>query len=205
MNVDGWEIPELTVDMQATEIALPAMIWGGISRSRIMPGTYLFYEDDFKFQGLWAAPEKILATRCKVAVEMNWSTRDHSDYEEVLTGIYCKRVMSVYWALHGIKVIVDLNLAPYYVEGMALLGVPEGWNAYATRAHRESRMGFVEEQYRLAQQHSGLYEPFFVVYGGGKKTAAYCADRPWHHIPEHIEVARGRMKPYGWTHNAIGD
>jgi len=193
----GWEIPALDPNMQATKLELPVATWGTIGRSRRMPGTYCFYTDDKNFTALWKDPSKLLASGCKVAVEANFSTFDDDDPEAVLTTIYRKRVLSTFWQKSGIRILVDLDIAPNYLADYALLGVPRGWKAYATRSHRLSQMDAVENEYDLAVEHAGTDDIFFVVFGGSRKIHQHCLERNWIHVPEHIEVVRGRAEPYG--------
>lgn len=193
----GWEIPTLDPNMQATKLELPVATWGTIGRSRRMSGTYCFYTADKNFTALWKDPSKLLASGCKVAVEANFSTFDEDDPETVLTTIYRKRVLSAYWQKNGIKILVDLDIAPNYLADYALIGVPKGWRAYATRSHRLSQMDSVENEFDLAVEHAGTTDILFAVFGGSRKVAAHCKERGFLHIPEHIEVVRGRAEPYG--------
>jgi hypothetical protein len=192
----GWDIPALDIALQATKIETPVVTWGSIGRTRPMPGTYALYTDDFKFSALWKGPDRLVDSGCKVAVEMNWSTFDDSDPEEVLELIYRKRVISAYWQSKGVKILVDLDVAPNYLDDYALLGVPRGWRAYATRSHRLSQMNTIEDEYEVAVEHAGTSEILFAVFGGGKKVDAACKERNFIHVPEHIEVVRGRALPF---------
>jgi hypothetical protein len=192
----GWEIPTLDIATQATDVPNPAMTWGSIGREKHMPGTYMFYADDRVFNGLWKQPDKIFKSECKVVGEVNYSTFDTSTEDEVLMGIYRKRVLSKYWGSQGLKILVDLDIAPNYLDDYALLGVPKGWRAYSTRSHRLSGMEAIEREHALAVEHAGTDKLLFVVYGGSKKIAAACEERGFMRIPEHIEVVRGRADAY---------
>jgi hypothetical protein len=192
----GWDIPQLDIDMQALKITTPVITWGTIGRNRPMPGTYGFYTDDYRFTCLWKQPDLLVATGCAAAVELNYSTWDWSDPDEVLVGVYRKRVLARYWQTKGIRILVDLNVAPNYQETFGLLGVPEGWRSYATRSHRIGQMDDLEEEHEIACRHAGTRDILFAVFGGSKKVAAACKERGYLHIPEHIEVVRGRAEPF---------
>jgi hypothetical protein len=194
---EGWEIPQLDPALQATEVIAPVATWGTIGRDRHMPGTYCFYTDDYRFTGIWKHPALVVRSGCKVATEVNFSTFDDFEPEEVLKGIYRKRVLARYWQQCGIRILVDLDLAENYVADFALLGVPEGWKAYCTRSHRLSQFGSLELEYEVAVKHAGKSEILFVVFGGGKKVRSLVEERGWVSVPEHIEVVRGRAEPYG--------
>lgn len=91
---------------------------------------------------------------------------------------------------------MDLDVAPNYLD-WALIGVPKGWRAYATRSHRLSQWTSIEDEYQVAVEHAGTSDILFAVFGGSKKIHELCRDRGWPHVPEHIEVVRGRAQPFG--------
>ena len=64
---EGWEIPTLDLELQATEVIAPVTTWGAIGRKRSMPGTYVFYADDFRFTAIWKDPMMVVRSGCKVA------------------------------------------------------------------------------------------------------------------------------------------
>jgi len=183
--------------MQATKLELPVTTWGSIPRSKPMAGTYAFYTADKNFTALWKDPEPLVASGCKVAVETNFSTFDTSEPEEVLATIYRKRILSCLWQRRGVRIVVDLDIAPNYLEDFGLLGVPKGWRAYATRSHRLSQMDSVEIEYEVACEHADTDDILFAVFGGSRKVAAHCKERGFLWIPEHIEVVRGRAQAFG--------
>lgn len=175
-------IPQLDLSMQATEIVEPFLIWGSIARSKYMPGTYAFYEDDYKFTGLWADPEKLLKTGCSVAVEPNFSINDLMPPVVALYHIFQKRWLSRFWQSKGLRIIVDVNACPKYAQ-LNLLGVPKGWKAYATRIHKDMHW-ITEAEYALCREHAQT-EPLFIVYGGGNKFARQLCERHgWVWIPD---------------------
>lgn len=175
-------IPQLDLSMQATEIVDPFLIWGSIARSKYMPGTYAFYEDDDKFSNLWNDPGKLLNTGCQVAVEPNFSINDLMPPVVALYHIFRKRWLARFWQSKGLKIIVDVNACPKYAK-LNLLGVPKGWKAYATRIHKDMHW-ITELEYALCQEHA-QGDPLFVVYGGDNKFARQlCERRGWTWIPD---------------------
>jgi hypothetical protein len=195
MTADGWGIPTLDLALQAAEIVPPVVKWGTIPRG-MRAGTFHFYSDDYHWSRLWHDTQKLLDARPSVCVECNFSTHAEMPRAEALWGIFRKRTLARRWQQAGIKILVDLDVEPCFRD-LALLGVPRGWNAYATRIHRGIPFSVVEEDHALAATHAGRPDPFFVVFGGGQKIQVACRERNWPWIPEHRQVVEGRFAPYG--------
>jgi hypothetical protein len=170
-----WGIQPLDARYAATEVVGPVTKWGTAKRDAPMPGTWHFYCDDYKFASLYSHPMILPSTRPAAAVECNYSTFLPMRRWEVLAGIGRKRWLAAVWHSQGIKTFVDLNVDPAFAD-LALLGVPTGWNAYATRIHSETTKAEIMRQYAQAQKRSGLARPFFLVIGGG---------RPWRLAARH--------------------
>jgi hypothetical protein len=187
-----WEIPSLDFHRRATDLVDPVLKWG--RRRRDTPaGTVHFYTDDYKFSRLWLDPTSLFATGCRVAIEVNFSTHAGMSRAEALWGIYRKRTLSRAWQAAGIDIVVDLNVDPKFRD-LTLLGVPPGWDAYATRIHRSVPFGQVEADHAMAAAHAGRPDPSFVVFGGGQQVQRACAARDWPWIPEHWQLAE-RTRP----------
>lgn len=175
-------IPQLDLSMQANGIVEPFLIWGSIARSKYMPGTYAFYCDDYKFTGLWNDPEKLVKTGCAVAVEPNFSINDMMPPVVALYHIFQKRWLSRFWQSNGLRIIVDINVAPKYAK-INFLGVPKGWKSFCSRVHN-SYHAHLEYEYALCQEFAEC-DPLFVVYGGDNKFARQlCERRGWVWIPD---------------------
>jgi uncharacterized protein YbdZ (MbtH family) len=90
-------------------------------------------------------------------------------------------------AEQGLQYHVDLNVQPQF-SAMNLIGVPEGWRAYATRG--SGTMSWLEHDWQVAQDRAGTDDILFVVYGGGQEVRNLAAERGWHFIPERLEVVK---------------
>lgn len=164
-----YEIPTLDMDGQADAIYNPVVLWGVDKRTRKIDGsTIFFYVDDYRFEAIWSNPAQVYETGCAVVCEPNVSMYDTTPVSYGLHLIYKKRWIARYLQTLGIKTLVDLNVSAKFAE-YNLLGVPDGWNAFATRGYTE-RLFYLEDEIRLAQKISGKENPFMVVYGGGNKV-----------------------------------
>lgn len=181
-----YEIPTLDIDFQADTITNPVIVWGVEKRTRkIDGGTVLFYVDDYRFDAVWDKPEQILDTGCSVIAEPNISIYDTMPVSYALHLVYKKRWIARYLQTVGIKVLVDLNVSVKFQE-YNLLGVPEGWNAFATRGYTE-RAAYLKNEIEIAKRISGKENPFMVVYGGGQQIRKIVAENNL----IYIEQARG--------------
>ena len=184
------DIPELDIAMQATEVVEPVTRWGRISRKAEMPGTYHLFTDDYRFTMLKRRPWMLPATGCKVAVEPNFSTWPEMGRLAATDAICWKRRLARAWQDCGVRIIVDLNVDPAF-RHLSLLGVPEGWRAYATRQHRGIAPSAIEDDHRQAVAHAGTPDILFCVFGGWRKVRDLCRERGWRWTAEDIHRARG--------------
>jgi hypothetical protein len=185
-------IPTLDPEMQAGQLPALWRKWGEQCHRNpagASTGVYL-YTEDYKFSGLWAH-DWIGPGGYAVAVEPNYSSGPGMPLAVMLWGIYRKRHLARRWQRAGIRILVDLNVETEFAE-VALLGVPQGWRAYATRA-LEGHIEEVERDYGRGCERAGSSDILYVVFGGHTRTAELCADRGWAHIPERAEeVANGK-------------
>ena len=185
------DIPELLPAYQATSLVLPAVVWGDVARTTRMPGTWMFYTDDYKFNALWKSPENLVNnTRPAQVIEVNYSMGKNTPTAWVHGLLYKKRWLSRYWQSQGIKIIVDLFVAERFFE-TNLLGVPKGWKAYSTRGHSND-LDRMDDYFERACGHAGTKDILFLIYGGGKKVAEHCKERLWNHIPDKMQQVAGR-------------
>jgi len=186
-----WGIPELDVSLSMTELAMPCVAYGSISRTAPMPGTFHFYTDDYRFSRLIHHPARILASMPRAAIEANFSTGPHTSRAESLFGVFLRRRLSTLWQEWGLRIAVDLNLHDDVMD-LALLGVPIGWPSYATRTHRRTSIADTEDRFNLAVSHSRVSNPLFIVVGGGKPVKDACRERDWVYVPEHMRIVDGK-------------
>lgn len=194
-----WDIPCLLIEKQADQVPHPVITWGSQGHDRHMPGTWHFYTRDAAFEPLWRKPQRVLASGASSVVEPNFSTTDQTPLAYALWHIYRKRWLGRYWQQCGLRLFVDLNAdgrlnEPHHALGGQrpnLIGVPIGWNAFASRAHANQPENLLSE-YRVAQEHSGIQSPLFLVVGGGKEVKRLAQENGWVWVPEHLQLVHGK-------------
>jgi hypothetical protein len=191
-----WGVPTLDLGVmpEVGELPGPLHKWGTRRRGAAAAGpggTVHFYADDYKFWGLSSNPEVVLEGGFGCAVEPNFSTWEGMAKAEALWWIYSKRVVARWWQSKGLAVVVDLNVAEPF-RALSLLGVPEGWRAYATRWHRKTNPDYVRDQHDRACDRAGTDRILFAVFGGGALAAKLCEQLGAVHVPEEADAARGR-------------
>lgn len=176
-------IPTLDANFQATEEdverGLPWLKWGSSARRDKYPGRAVHcFANDHVFSALFKHPDALPNTGAAVAVEANLSTWPGQPLVESLWTIHRKRGLSASWQARGVRLLVDLNVSPS-VRPMALLGVPGGWRAYATRKHPDMPWAETHAEYELARGHAGTSDILFVVFGGGVEGKKLCRKYGW--------------------------
>jgi hypothetical protein len=195
--MNDWDVPELDPALCAARLVPPVTKWGTRRRTDPMPGTWHAYCNDFHFTHLLKRPEMLPATGCVAAVELNLSVCDETPAAEALWHTYQKRRVVRIWQQMGVAIIVDLNVGPRHAA-LNLLGVPRGWTAYATRAHREYGFDAIHDEYLRAVDHAGTEAILFCVFGGGRRRIGnLCKANGWRWVPEHRQVVAGLERPYG--------
>lgn len=187
-----YEIPTLLLDQQPSNgILLPFSGWGSSPRCKKGIATYHFYVDDYRFGALWKNPAKIIHSGCKEIVEPNYTLHLTLPLAYGIHLIYKKRWIARWLQGFGIKIWADLKVSKKYRD-LNLLGIPKGYNAFATRAFSDD-MKSLEEEFEIAQLVSGLENPNMIVYGGGKAAQSFCR----HHnliFVEQIMDSRRRIR-----------
>lgn len=170
------EIPLLRADMQATACNIPFCCYGENKRTAIINGgTIHFYTDDYRYETVYEHPEKILTAQPSNIIEPNFSLYRETPIAFGLQQIYKKRWVARYLQDNGIRIFVDLNVAPKFYK-LNLQGVPHGWRAFATRGYSD-RLQFLEFEYNLACEWADG-EPLFVIYSGGEKCNHFAKTHP---------------------------
>lgn len=170
---NAFDIPTLRIDRQPDSgLLLPFSGWGTDTRLKKGIQTYHFYVEDYRFTAIWDDPAKPLRSGCAEFVEPNLSTFDTMPVAYGLQLIYMKRWIARYWQECGAKVYADLNVARKFYE-YNKLGIPQGYNAFATRGYAE-REEYLRQEIDIARQISGLDKPNMIVYGGGDRIREIC-------------------------------
>ncbi len=184
-----WGVPLLDINRQADAFDLPIETWGAKGRKN-KAGTYHFYTEDYRFSAIWTNPYQLLEAGCINAVEPNFSVYDQVPRAVALWQTYKKRWLARYWQSQGVRIFVDLNVARPY-DDINMLGVPKGWQAYATRGY-SARLQALGEEYEIAKRHSVNGSVTFMVYGGGVEVKKWCGDKGVTWIAEDMDRAKGR-------------
>ena len=192
-NPEG--IPTLLLSQQSPCVLPPIAKWGEVSRRSRGTQCWHFFTDDYKFNGVWKNPLAVSNTRAAQACEVNYSTYDHMPKAMAVYSIYQKRWLARYWQHRGMQILVDLNVAPTW-ETINLLGVPEGWRAYATRA-ADRELEALEHQHRLACERAGTDELVMLVYAGGKHVRAFCEEHNLVHVEDKRNAERRKKRKSG--------
>jgi hypothetical protein len=192
MDAQEWGIPILDLGWQATDLPGAWTAWGSVARTSWVEGGYHFYVRDYKFSSLWRRWEFLSASGCSHVVEVNFSAGPETARAVVLHDVWRKRVLSSAWGTSGVRLLADLNMEACHL-GLGMLGIPEGWRAYATRKHHgDWNHRAIEYQHERACLRAGTDDLLFVVFGGGFRTRDYCARRSWRWVPERSDAARRR-------------
>ncbi|MCF0219308.1 MAG: DUF4417 domain-containing protein [Muribaculaceae bacterium] len=145
--------------------------WGASSRCKKDISTYCFYVDDYRFENIWKRPDRVVFSGCRELIEPNFTLHMSMPLAYGLSLIYKKRWLSRWFQEYGIRIWVDLKVSEKYRE-YNLLGVPEGYNAFATRAYSDN-LPSLEAELAIARRVSGCDTPNMVVYGGGKAAQEF--------------------------------
>lgn len=166
-----FDIPVLRTDRQPGHLVLPLAAYG-TGRKMTNAKTIHFYVDDYRFESLWKFPARLLATKAKAIVEPNFSTFDTMPAALGLQFIYKKRWLARYYQENGISVYVDLHVSSKFYD-YNRLGIPAGYNAFATRGVR-GRVSRLQAELEIAREISGSSVPNLFVYGGGREIQDFC-------------------------------
>ena len=184
-----YDVPTLDITLQADNLVLPIEKWGDKSRRGIHRGTYHFYTEDYKFLALWNDPTVIVNSQCVAAVEPNLSTNEMMPAAVGHFRIYQKRWMARFWQDYGVKIFVDLTVDPKFYD-FNLLGVPDGWRAFATRAYSH-QLDLLEREHEMAKTIAGG-KPVMIVIGGGVEAEQYAKGNGLLYVTENMHIKDGR-------------
>lgn len=182
-----FDIPCLRLDRQGGKLRLPFVPYG-TGRPVKAAMTIHFYVDDYRFSAFWKNPAKILNTTAVAIVEPNFSLFDTTPLAEGLSLIYRKRWIARFLQENGIGVYADLNVGSKFRE-VNMSGIPEGYNAFATRGSR-GRLEALSAELGVAREISGLDHPNLIVYGGGREIHNYCMENSLLYIHDYMTERR---------------
>ncbi len=187
-STNPYDIPDL-LPQPAFEIASPVIQWGSISRGVRMPGTWVFYVEDYRFSRLLREPLQLPATGCNAATEPNITLFDQSPIAEAIWNTFRKRTLARQWQMAGVNVLVDLNV-PERHRDVCMLGVPRGWTMFATRGYA-ARPNDLRLELAIAREWGGSTAQV-LVYGGGKGIEEICrSERGALYVTARVESVRG--------------
>lgn len=178
-----YDIPCLRIDRQAGHMELPFVPYGTGRRNKRV-STLHFYVDDYRFNALWKNPAKIFDNNPAAVVEPNYSLFDTTPLAFGLQFIYQKRWMARYCQENGIRIYVDLNVSSKFFD-YNRMGVPDGWNAFATRGALGG-LELLKAKFNQARQISGLDSPNLIVYGGGKEVHEFCCQHSLLYVHDYM-------------------
>lgn len=168
-----YDIPTLRTDRQPVSgLLLPFAGWGADTRAKKGISTYHFYVEDYRFTAIWNNPLQVLESGCTELVEPNLSLFDTTPVAYGLQLIYMKRWIARLWQECGARIYADLNVAQKFYK-YNRLGIPDGYNAFATRGYAD-RQEYLKMEIQTARDISGLDKPNMIVYGGGEKIREIC-------------------------------
>lgn len=186
-----FDIPTLRTDRQPENgLLLPFAGWGADTRAKKGISTYHFYVEDYRFTAIWKDPASVLRSGCTNLVEPNLSLFDTTPIAYGLQLIYMKRWIARFWQECGARVYADLNVAKKFYEWNRL-GIPEGYNAFATRGYAD-REEYLKMEMQTAREISGLDNPNMIVYGGGERIKELCVQN---NVLYEEQFMANRVKP----------
>ena len=182
-------VPDLLTSLQPRGLELPVNRIGAQARKTRVEGQTLHgYTDDYRINGLWKDPSWLINSGCRALVEPNFSTNGEMPKAIALSYVYAKRWIARWAQSYGIEIWVDLAMNPEHAD-IALLGVPQGWKAYATYTYI---VGYDDEwlytQHEQAVKHAGTDEILFWVYGGEDHIQELCQEHGWLWTPAHQQA-----------------
>ena len=193
----SFDIPLLVLACQADVVDSPVLKWGNRARRRkgAYEGTVHFYTDDYRFSALRKHPDAVVNAGAITAVEPNFTCGTQTPLAIGLYHIWWKRWIARYWQDAGVRIMVDLNVAPKF-SAWNMLGVPAGWSAYATRGYSDydGDLDRIMEQREMAVKRCGSQQVLFMIYGGGREVRQLAERIGAVYVPEESDLVRGRAR-----------
>jgi len=152
-----YEIFTLRKDMQPTAPPGQLKVWGNKKSNYNPGGTMAFYTTDTKFMSKLFQPMIVAETGCAAIIEMNYTLDQSWPLAFGFTPIARKRQFSLIMQNHDIGIIADLYVPEKFAD-LNMLGIPDGYSAFATRGHSKDILA-LDIRYNRALQcaKKGLY------------------------------------------------
>ena len=189
------EIPMLRDDMQPNLVDIPFVCFGEQKRTFQMNGqrTLHFYSDDYRFNSVYDHPEKVLQHNPRNIVEPNFSLFNETPIAFGMQAVYKKRFIARAMQEKGIRVFVDLNVAPKFYK-LNLIGIPQGYSAFCTRGYSD-RINQLEFEYEMAKFVANGNPLTFVCYGGGEVCKQFCREKGLIYVTPVIAI-KNKLKSF---------
>ena len=84
---------------------------------------------------------------------------------------------------------MDLNVAQKFY-GYNPLGIPDGWDAFATRGYND-RLEYLKAELQIAKEISGKDVPNLIVYGGGANIRDFCIKNSLVYVEQFMQSKKG--------------
>lgn len=183
---NNYGIPVLLPQYPRGGVELPMTPWSAGRKNT--PRTLHFYIDDYRFTALWRQPDQVVERDPAAIVELNYSLTQETPLALGLVLLYQKRWLSRYYQMYDIGVYVDLYVSPKW-EQYNLLGIPDGYNAFATRGCAADPRG-IERALETAKHISHRDRPNLIVYGGGRMIEEICTQHALIYIEDYMTEKR---------------
>lgn len=129
-----YEIFTLRKDLQPTAPPGQLHAWGNKKSNENPGGTTIFWTTDTKFMSKLFNPMSVVETGCACIAELNYTLDQSWPLAFGFTPIARKRQFSLIMQNHGISIIADLYVPEKFAD-LNLVGIPDGYAAFGTRAH----------------------------------------------------------------------
>lgn len=129
-----YEMFTLRKDMQPTALPGQLHVWGNKKSNENPGGTTVFWTTDTKFMSKLFNPMLVVETGCACIAELNYTLDQAWPLAFGFTPIARKRQFSLIMQNHGISIIADLYVPEKFAD-LNLVGIPDGYAAFGTRAH----------------------------------------------------------------------
>jgi ParB-like chromosome segregation protein Spo0J len=179
-----WGILDLDPDYQLEEVPENSCILWGTKKITTKP-VYHFYTDDYRYTSLFKEPETLIQTKPIGIIEPNFGISNLFPKAVALYRIYQKRWIARNCQKHGIRVAVNLDIAPEFMD-LNFLRVPKEWRSFAANGNILN-IDLLYQYHQMAVNYTGNEDILYFVYGGGRRIGELSRDNNWIWIPDSQE------------------